>query len=100
MKQNTSISVEDAERLKEIAQEMAELLGEFKDICRANMSRNDYDQFKYRTLGNVEPGISEEHDWVTKYSSIDSLEKVAENLYDIAEDEENEEEEEGEDDAD
>jgi len=81
-----NISTEDAGRLNEIAEEMATLLGEFKDICRHSMSSNEYQQFKYRTLGHLEPGISDDHEWMTEYSSIDSLVKVAENARDDIED--------------
>ena len=94
MNEKTQISTEDAERLKEIAEEIAQLLNEFKGICRSCMSKSAYDQFKYRTLGHIEPTVSEDHEWMTSYSSIDSLEKVANNLEEIASDEDEEEEDE------
>lgn len=76
------INQEEADRLKEIHQKVAELVEEFKQICRTTMTRPEYDQFKYRCLGNLEPGINNETDWVTTYSSIDSLEKIAERAAD------------------
>jgi hypothetical protein len=82
-----TITKDKAERLVEIASEMAELLGEFKHICRNSMESNEYQQFKYRCLGNLEPGLIEESEWVTTYSSIDSLESVANNALDEAESE-------------
>lgn len=72
-----NLDAETADRLVEIARKMSELLGEFKEICRDNMERNEYEQFKYRTLGHLEPALNEETEWYTRYSSIDSLEKVA-----------------------
>jgi hypothetical protein len=74
-----NLNTEKAERLVEIASEMSELLSEFKRICRENMHSSEYDQFKYRTLGHLEPALNEETEWYTRYSSIDSLEKVAQN---------------------
>lgn len=68
---------ENAERLKELVNEINERVEEFKHLCRTAMSRSEYDLFKYRTLGNLEPAVMEESEWVTRGSSIDSLEKVA-----------------------
>jgi hypothetical protein len=73
------ISKDNAERLRQIALDMVELLSEFKQIARSSMSSHEYEQFKYRTLGHLEPGLIEDSEWVTSYSAIDSLEKVAEN---------------------
>ena len=73
------INQENAKRLKEIAESLIEQLDEFKHICRNSMSSSEYQQFKYRCLGNLEPGLREDSEWVTRYSSIDSLEKVADN---------------------
>lgn len=80
-----------AERLQEIVAEMTELLNEFKQICRQNMEPNQYQDFKYRTLGHIEPALMEETEWVTTYSSIESLEKVAQSFSDEAEDNNEEE---------
>jgi len=79
-----NISVNDAERLAEIADEINELVDEFKQICRRTFERQEYDQFKYRTLGHLEPAVNDNHEWMTKYSSIDSLAKVAEKAVDEA----------------
>lgn len=88
MSTQTAITAEEAERLQEIAREVAELVDEFKGICRRCMSGPDYEHFKYRTLGHLEPAITEEHEWATRYSSIDPLETVANNLAEIAEEDE------------
>ncbi len=77
-----NLDTEKAERLVEIVSEMSELLSEFKRICRENMHRSEYDQFKYRTLGHLEPALNEDTEWYTRYSSIDSLEKVAQEALD------------------
>ena len=61
---------------------MIELLAEFKALAREVMPPQRYDQFKYRTLGHLEPAILEESEWVTRYSSITSLEAVAQDLAD------------------
>jgi hypothetical protein len=74
-----NINKEDAERLGEIVKEINERLDEFKHICRTSMSANEYQQFKYRTLGHIEPAVMKETEWITRYSSIDSLEQIAEN---------------------
>jgi hypothetical protein len=81
------ITPENAARLKELVGEMIERLDEFKSIVKKAMPRYEYQQFKYRTLGNLEPGLIEESEWITSYSSI-SLEKVAENAAEAVEDEE------------
>jgi hypothetical protein len=94
MPNETAISIEDAERLKEISDEIIVLVNEFKDICRSCMSSSEYGQFKYRTLGRLEPAVMEDHEWMTQYSSIDSLEEVANKLYGIAEEDEEDEEDE------
>lgn len=73
-----NISKDDADRLGEIATEMLKLLNEFKTICHQAMSLGEYQQFKYRTLGHLEPGLTDESEWITTYSSIDPLNKVAE----------------------
>lgn len=72
-----NIDKENADRLQEIVQEMSKLLGEFKSICKDKMTREEYNLFKYRTLGHIEPALLEESEWVTQYSSIDSLEEIA-----------------------
>jgi hypothetical protein len=64
-------------QLLEIQQRIMNDVQEFKQICKELMSKSEYEQFKYRTLGHLEPAISEDTIWATKYSSIDSLEKVA-----------------------
>ena len=93
-----NISKEQAERLVELSRVILENLNEFKSICRETMERQEYEQFKYRTLGHIEPVVSEDHEWVTTYSSIDSLEKVAESACCEAEEAEHEDDEdEGED---
>lgn len=77
-------NLSQANRAAEIAQEIADLLGEFKQIARDTMTASEYQQFKYRTLGHIEPAVSKETEWVTRYSSLDSLEEVAENMMDYA----------------
>lgn len=72
-----NISSDDARRLQQIQSEMVELLNEFKDICRSAMTPNEYQQFRYTTLGHLEPSLMDETEWVTTYSSIKSLEKIA-----------------------
>jgi hypothetical protein len=81
-----NVTQEQANRLVELREEIQERLGEFKQICRETMHKSEYDQFKYRTLGHIEPVVSEETEWVTRYSSTDSLESVAANaLNDVVE---------------
>ncbi len=86
-----NISSDQAERLTELHREIHDRVEEFKQICRETMETREYQQFKYRTLGHLEPGVSEDTEWVTKYSSIDSLEKVAEKAMDSVESDEDEE---------
>jgi hypothetical protein len=71
-----TISLQNAERLTEIQQQMAELLEEAKNICRGAMTISEYDQFRYKTLAHLEPGLITDHHWV-----VDSkpLETIAEN---------------------
>ena len=80
-----NITSESAERLQELVQIMQESLDEFKHICKTAMTSSEYQQFKYRTLGHIEPALFEDSEWVTSYSSIDSLEKVANNASAIEE---------------
>lgn len=80
------ITKENAERLKKISDEMNLLLEEFKSIYRAAVSPSKYQQFKYRTLGHLEPGLLADSEWYTKYSSIDPLESVADGMIDECED--------------
>ena len=87
-----NIDLENAQRLNELVGEIAERMDEFKQICRTAMSSNEYQQFKYRTLGHLEPGLLNDSEWITSYSAIDSLEKVAENALEEAEGDEDEEE--------
>ena len=90
-----TITQAQADELKEIVEQMKEGLENFKAICRRTMSASEYQMFKYRTLGHLEPGLVEDSEWVTTYSSIDSLEKVANEIAgDQPEDDEEEEEEE------
>lgn len=76
------ITEEDANRLCILFEEINERLWEFKDICRMRMTPSEYEQFKYRTLAQIEPAIREDSDLVTRYSSIDSLESIAMNAMD------------------
>ena len=80
------MTTETADRMVEIVGEMTDLLSEFKQICRESMTRREYEQFKYRTLGHIEPALMEDTEWYTRYSSIDSLEKVAKNALGEVED--------------
>jgi len=88
-----NLKIKSAERMQEIAEEMISLLNEFKHLAKQSMSGPEYQQFKYRCLGNLEPGLMKESEWITKYSSIDSLEEVAENAVAEAADEEETDEE-------
>ena len=89
-----NIDKETASRLQEITGDMSNLLDEFKSICRRAMTSEEYRLFKYRTLGHIEPGLLENSEWVTTYSSIDSLEEVANKAADQSFEEEEEDEEE------
>jgi len=80
------------ERLAELATELEEGLNEFKEICRRSMSQQEYQQFKYRTLGHCEPAISTSQEWVV--SSCDTLAEVVERLEDELEEKDTEEEQE------
>lgn len=80
-----NISQENAERLQELFEEINERVNEFKHICRQSMSNGEYEQFRYRTLGNLEPAIALDQPWVTTYSSIDCLEEVAQKALDSVE---------------
>ena len=87
-----NITSEDAAELQRLAREIAERVTEFKHICRKAMSQNEYQRFKYRTLGHLEPAVIEGSEWMG-VGSMDSLEKVADKAVDeaIAEDETTEE---------
>jgi hypothetical protein len=74
-----NVTQKQADRLVELHQEIQERLDEFKQICRKVMPPREYDQFKYRTLGHIEPVVSEGTEWVTRYSSLDSLQEIAAN---------------------
>lgn len=82
----------DRDRLMEIVGEISELLHEFKTIVRGKFTPSEFELFKYRTLAHIEPGLSEESNWVAG-PGVDSLEKVAEDFPDDEEDDEEEEEE-------
>lgn len=87
------ITKAQATRLVEISNEMNQMLEEFKRICRNTMYPAQYDQFKYRTLGHLEPALFEDSEWYAKYSSIDSLEKVANNLMEEVNEDDSDEDE-------
>lgn len=81
----------DAERLQELYITIAESLEEFKSICRGAMTKTEYEQFRYKCLGNCEPAISGDSEWFTGYSAITTLEKIAQDAQDEAVDEDDEE---------
>ena len=72
-----NIAAADAERLKEIAGEMAELLNEFKNIVRGAMTSGEHERFRYNTLAHLEPGLHSEHTWVVG-SHVRGLDLIAE----------------------
>ena len=67
------INQDNADRLQELFEEIHERVEEFKSICKRAMRPNEYEQFRYRTLGHLEPAIALDQPWVTTYSSIDCL---------------------------
>jgi len=71
----------DKKRLEEIVNEIDKLITEFTDIVKSKMDRAEFEDFKYNTLGHLQPMINSNHDWVTsRYSSQKSLEKVSESF--------------------
>jgi hypothetical protein len=93
MKQLTETQQREThEKLLDCIQNIQENLEVFKKICRDIMSPEEYNQFKYRTLGHIEPVVYEDSEWSTKYASLDSLEEVAERFnFDESEEDDNEE---------
>ena len=85
-----NITLENAVRLRELWESMVESFDKFRGICQDSMTKEEYRQFKYRTLGHIEPCLTEETEWFTEYDSRDSLEKIVTR----AEEEQSEEEEE------
>lgn len=76
------INKEDAERLRELYDSMMESFAEIKHILRNGMSPREHEDFRYKTLGFLEPGLTEDHTWVTRYSSIVPLDKIVEEAED------------------
>lgn len=87
------ISKEDAQRLREIADEMNDLLNEYKGIVRSAMTHSEFDRFRYNTLANLEPGLTSDHTWVVG-SHVKSLDSIADTALEDATDEDEEEEDE------
>lgn len=85
------MNIEDATRLREIVDEMTELLDEAKSTCQASMSRVEYEQFRHKTLAHLEPGLIFDHEWVT---NAVPLEKVADHLLENAQAEEDDDDDE------
>ena len=79
------MNINDATRLRAIVNEMAELLDEAKRLCSHNMTRVEYDRFRYNTLAHLEPGLLLDNDWVT---NAVPLEKVADTFLEAAQAEE------------
>lgn len=79
MKQLTETEQREAhEKLLDCIENIQKNLGAFKKICRDIMSPEEYNHFKYRTLGHIEPVVYEDSEWYNRYSSLDSLPEVAE----------------------
>ena len=80
-----NISKENAERLGEIANEMIELLNEYRNICRNGMTPSEYERFRYNTLAHLEPGLTQENTWVNG-NNVQGLDLIAEHALEEAED--------------
>ncbi len=86
-----NISSVQAARLKELTEGMQEFLFEIKGICKHAMSKSEYEQFRYKTLANLEPGLSSDSTWVV--SNVTPLDEVAERAMEESEETPEEEEE-------
>lgn len=80
LKDSASVSTDEYQEIRENFHDIVEKVNEIKEFFRSVLSNEDYDQFKYRCLGNLEPGLQEETEWVTRYSSITSLEEYINRL--------------------
>lgn len=81
------ISLSNAERLQEIAEEMVELLNEYKEIAKRAMTPPEWERFRYNTLAHLEPGLQQDNNWVTN-SSVKGLDTVAETAIEESDEEE------------
>ncbi len=78
-----NITEEQGRRAMEISEEMIALLDEFKKLAKSVMTDSEYQNFKYNTLGHLEPGLITDHAWFTgRGSSIKSIQYVAEDMAD------------------
>lgn len=78
-----NIDSSDARRAETIVDEILELVQEFKKIAKGAMSASEYEQFRYRTLGHLEPALTTETEWFTsRYDSRDPLSKIVERMVD------------------
>lgn len=89
-----NINQDDANRLKELHEEMVERLHEFKNICRSAMTPREWELFRYRTLAHLEPGLTADSEWITAYSSITPMDEVVDLAGVSVEDEDDENEDE------
>lgn len=89
-----NLTKEDAERARELFDELQERFNELRQLITSTLDHHDRDQFKYNCLGNCEAGLFEEHDWLTKYSGIKSLESWVMDMEAAVEEEGNDEDDE------
>lgn len=91
MKQPTE---EDKETAQELFDQLRETFEELKSHIYNCLPQHERDRFKYNCLGHCEPGLFEETVWVTRYSSIRSLEAYVADITGSETDEENGDEDE------
>ena len=89
-----NIDQETADRAQEVFAQLCENFNELRKIMRQSMTHEEYQNFKYRCLSHAEPALFEETEWVTRYSSITSLEKYVQDLQGEASEIEKDEDEE------
>ena len=75
LQDDSTIDQDEIDGIRESFKEAVERINEIKEFFRASLTSSSYDHFKYRCLGHLEPGLFEETEWVTQYSSITSMEE-------------------------
>lgn len=88
-----NINHSDAEAARELFDEIQTKFNELKDFIRSHLESHERDDFKYNCLSRCEPGLFEEHDWMTQYDGIISMEKWVERMEEEAGADEEEEDE-------
>jgi hypothetical protein len=91
---NTRITAEEA---REAFNQLQEAFNGLKHLIQCSLdSEHERNDFKYNCLSKCEPGLFNEHNWMTQYDGITSMEGWVERMEeDAAAEEADEDDEEG-----